>query len=72
MNTKQFITRTIVIFVGLAVAGISVALSAQVVPNTFDQTVMIAIGSAIFGAGLTFFLLSIRHSPKNNIYQLLH
>ena len=59
MNTKQFITRTIVIFVGLAVAGISVALSAQVVPNTFDQTVMIAIGSAIFGAGLTFFLLSI-------------
>ena len=59
MNTKQFITRTIVIFVGLAVAGISVALSAQVVPNTFDQTVMIAIGSAIFGAGLTFFLLRI-------------
>ena len=59
MNTKQFILRSIAIFAGLAVAGISVALSAQVVPDAFDQTVMIAIGSAIFGAGLTFFLLRI-------------
>ena len=59
MNTKQFILRSIAIFAGLAIAGISVALSAQVVPDAFDQTVMIAIGSAIFGAGLTFFLLRI-------------
>lgn len=59
MNTKQFIVRSIAIFAGLAVAGTSVALSAQVIPDAFDQTVMIAIGSAIFGAGLTFFLLRI-------------
>lgn len=59
MNTKQNIIRTVVIFTGLAVAGISIALCAQVVPDALAQTTMIAIGSAIFGAGLTFFLLHI-------------
>ena len=57
MNTKQFVTRTTIIFVSLALAGIAVAVSAQVVPDTFAQTLMVAIGSAVFGSGLTFFLL---------------
>ena len=57
MNTKQFVTRTTILFVSLALAGIAVAASAQVVPDTFAQTMMIAIGSAIFGSGLTFFLV---------------
>ena len=57
MNTKQFVTRTTVIFAGLALAGIAVAFSAQIVPDTFAQTLMVAIGSAVFGSGLTFFLL---------------
>ncbi len=59
MNTKQLITRTTVIFTGLTVAGISVAVNAQVVPDAFAQTIMVAIGSAIFGAGLVFFLIRI-------------
>ena len=59
MNTKQLVVRTTVIFAGLTVAGISVVVSAQVVPDTFAQTVMISIGSAIFGAGLTFFLMRL-------------
>lgn len=59
MNTKQLINRTIGIFAGLAIAGIAVAVIAQVVPDAFSQTVMVSIGSAIFGAGLTFFLIRI-------------
>ena len=59
MNIKQLITRTAVTFAALTIAGISVTVSAQIVPNAFDQTVMVAIGSAIFGAGLAFFLVSI-------------
>ena len=57
MNTKQFVTRTSTLFASLALAGIAVAVSAQIVPNTFAQTLMVAIGSAIFGSGLTFFLV---------------
>ena len=64
MNTKQFVTRTTTIFAGLALAGIAVAVSAQIVPNDFAQTLMVAIGSAIFGSGLTFFL--VRMSTLEN------
>ena len=37
MNTKQIITRTATLFAGLALAGIIVAVSSQIVPNTFAQ-----------------------------------
>ena len=57
MNTKQQITRSAVIFASLTAAGIGVAVSAQVVPQAFAQTIMVAMGSAIFGAGLAFFLI---------------
>ncbi len=59
MTTKQLISRITIIFVALTVAGISVAVSALVVPNAIAQTIMVAIGSAIFGAGLVFFLIRI-------------
>lgn len=59
MNAKQSITRTAVTFVALSIAGISVAVSGQFVPDALYQTVMVAIGSAIFGAGLAFFLMRI-------------
>jgi choline-glycine betaine transporter len=59
MNTNKLISRTIIVFVALAIAGVSVAISAQAVTNTLDQLIMIAIGSAIFGAGLAFFLTRI-------------
>lgn len=56
MNTKNLINRTVVLFVGLAIAGISVAVSSRFITNELEQTIMIAVGSAIFGAALTFFL----------------
>jgi len=59
MNTKLQITHTIFTFVALSVAGVSIAVSAQFVAGALDQTLMVAIGSAIFGAGLAFFLVRI-------------
>jgi len=59
MNTKQLITRTVVTFAALTTAGVSVTASAQAVSNVFAQTVLVAIGSAIFGAGLAFFLVRV-------------
>ena len=59
MSTKQLISRITIIFVALTVAGISVAVSALVVPNAIAQMIMVAFGSAIFGAGLVFFLIRV-------------
>ena len=59
MNTNQTVTRTPFIFAGLALAGIAVAVSSQVVSGNFAQTLMVAIGSAIFSSGLTFFLFNV-------------
>jgi len=64
MNTKQTLTRTTIIFTGLALAGIAVAASSQIVSSSFAQTLMIAIGSAIFGSGLTFFLVHMPNLEK--------
>jgi len=59
MNTKNLITRTVLTFVALTVAGISVAVSARLVTNALEQTIMVAVGSTIFGAALTFFLVRL-------------
>jgi len=59
MNTKNLITRTVVTFAVLAAAGIGVAVSGKFMADLFDQSVMVAIGSAIFGAALAFFLVRI-------------
>jgi hypothetical protein len=59
MNTKNAVTRTVVTFVALAVAGISLALGAKFMMNAIEQTIMIAVGSAMFGASLTFFLIRL-------------
>ncbi len=57
MNNKQLIIRTVVTFTALAVVGISVAVTSQVVLDDFAQNLLISIGSTLFGSGLTFFLV---------------
>jgi len=57
MNTKKLVTRTVVIFAALAIAGIGVAVSGRFMTDAFDRSVMVVIGSAIFGAALAFFLV---------------
>ena len=52
MNT---IGKPVAIFIGLAVVFGSLAL----VSNTFSQILLVSLGSAIFGSGLTFFLIRV-------------
>jgi NhaP-type Na+/H+ or K+/H+ antiporter len=59
MNTNTLITRTTVTFVTLAIAGILMAVGAKTLANTVDQIILIAIGSALFGAALSFFLVRV-------------
>jgi hypothetical protein len=51
--------KVVVIFAGLAVAGISMAIGSQITGNAILQSVMVPVGSAIFCAGLVFFLLEV-------------
>ncbi|HEX2991535.1 MAG TPA: hypothetical protein VHO49_12715 [Anaerolineales bacterium] len=59
MNTKSLITRTAVIFAALVIAGIAMVVSAQSVADGLQQTILVAIGSALFGSALTFFLVRL-------------
>lgn len=59
MNTKTLVTRTAVAFVILAIAGILMAVGAKTMPDPVDQMILIAIGSALFGAALTFLLVRV-------------
>ena len=59
MNTKNLITRTAVTFVGLAIGGIIMAVSAKTMTDPIDQSILISVGSAVFGAGLAFFLVRV-------------
>jgi len=59
MNTKNLITRTVVIFAALAIAGVSLAVGSKFLANPSEQTILDGIGSAMFGAALTFFLIRL-------------
>ena len=59
MNTKTLITRTTLTFVVLALAGIFMAVGAKTMTHAVDQSILIAVGSALFGAALAFFLVRI-------------
>ena len=59
MNTKDLIKRTSVTFLGLAIGGIIMVLSAKTMTDPVDQSILISVGSAVFGAGLAFFLVRI-------------
>ena len=59
MNIKNQVTQTIVIFIALATTGICIAVSTRFMMQPFEQMVMVTVGSAIFGASLTFFLVRV-------------
>lgn len=59
MNTKRLIVQTVIIFIALAFAGIGMALGAKLVADALEQMILVGVGSALFGASLTFFLVRI-------------
>jgi hypothetical protein len=48
---------TAVIFIGLAVVYAIMTLVAKNITDAFAQIVLLSAGSAVFGSGLTFFLI---------------
>ena len=59
MNIKNLIARTTLTFVALALTGIFMAVGAKTVTDAVDQSILISVGSALFGAALAFFLVRI-------------
>lgn len=59
MNTKTLIVRTTVTFAVMAIAGILMAVGAKTMTAGVDQTILISVGSALFGAALAFFLVRV-------------
>ena len=59
MNIKTLITRTTLTFVALALVGIFMAVGAKTMIDPVDQSILIGVGSALFGAALAFFLVRI-------------
>jgi hypothetical protein len=59
MDTKTLITRTTVTFSALAIGGILMVVGAKTMIDPVDQSILIAVGSALFGAALAFFLVRI-------------
>lgn len=47
----------LILFIGMAVVFAALAFAAKVVAEPFAQQLMLSLGSAIFGAGLVFFML---------------
>lgn len=59
MNTQTLVTRTALVFAALAMAGIITAVSSQFVRDASQRSILIGVGSAMFGAALCFFLVRI-------------
>lgn len=53
------IVQSIVLFVGLAVAAAVLMIVAPALSDTYARTALLAVAAALFGAGLTVFLLRI-------------
>jgi hypothetical protein len=59
MNTKIVIARTTLTFVALAMVGIFMAVGARTMTDAVDQSILISVGSALFGGALAFFLVRV-------------
>jgi hypothetical protein len=47
----------VALFIGLTVAGVGMIVGAQTLAAPFAQQALVAVGAALFSAGLTVFLL---------------
>lgn len=59
MDTQNLVTRTTITFVALAITGILMAVGSKTMADTVDQLILVAVGAALFGAALSFFLVRI-------------
>ncbi len=56
-KTRLSLAKAIVIFAAMAFVFAALLLAANYVTETLAQLVLVSVGSAVFGSGLTFFLI---------------
>jgi hypothetical protein len=64
MNTKTrtSIGKAVAIFVGMVIVFATLLVAAgRMVGDPLSQLVLISVGSAVFGSGLTFLLIRVTH-----------
>lgn len=69
MNTqiRTSIGKAVAIFIGMVIVFAALlAVAGRVVGDPLSQQVLISVGSAVFGSGLTFFLIRITHLVDDN------
>lgn len=69
MNTqiRTSIGKAVAIFIGMVIVFAALlAVAGRVVGDPLSQLVLISVGSAVFGSGLTFFLIRITHLVDDN------
>jgi ABC-type uncharacterized transport system permease subunit len=52
-------TYAVILFAGLAVAATALLFAASVITDPFTRAILVQMGVAIFGSGLTVFLLRL-------------
>ena len=60
-ETRTSLGKTIAIFVGMALVFAILLATANLVADVFAQLVLVSVGSAILGSGVTFFLIRATH-----------
>ncbi|MGE5334561.1 MAG: hypothetical protein ACM3N4_07670 [Nitrososphaerota archaeon] len=54
---RQSLVQSVVLFVGLTIAAAILMVLAPTLGDTYARTVMLAVAAALFGSGLTTFLV---------------
>lgn len=66
-QTRTSIGKAVAIFIGMVIVFAALLTAAGgVVGDPLSQLVLISVGSAVFGSGLTFFLIRITHLVDDN------
>jgi hypothetical protein len=61
-QTRTSLGKAVAIFIGMVIVFATLlAAAGRVVGDPLSQLVLINVGSAVFGSGLTFFLIRITH-----------
>jgi hypothetical protein len=56
-KTRTSLGKALAIFTGMAIVFAALLVAADVAASTLAQLVLVSAGSAVFGSGLTFFLV---------------
>jgi hypothetical protein len=65
-QTRTSLGKAVAIFIGMAIVFAALlAAAGRMDADPLSQLVLISVGSAIFGSGLTFFLIRVTHLDDN-------